>query len=66
MSLIYMMKSVVDNVLPCGIPCVIIDGVEVAYVVWVDCMRLVKYDLKSERVSGWKLKSFCNLDSSVL
>ena len=37
--LIYMRKNVVDNVLPCGIPCVIICGWEMAC--WVCCLFAV-------------------------
>ena len=45
----------VESVDPCGIPCVMGLKVDLARVVWVDWMRLVKNDLKMERAFDVKL-----------
>ena len=51
----------VDSVLPCGMPCVMICGVECACCVCVDWMRLWKYDAKNVTVSVVKLNSCLSL-----
>ena len=42
MLLVYSRNKVVDSVLPCGIPCVIVWKVDCVVVVWSDWVRLVK------------------------
>jgi hypothetical protein len=55
MSLIYRIKKVVDRVLPCGIPCVMSCGFDVALSVCNVCVLLVKYDVRNDIVWGSKL-----------
>ena len=47
----------VERVLPCGMPCVIVFIVDCACCVCGDCCLFLKYDLKKLVVSGVKLKS---------
>ena len=56
----------VESVLPCGMPCVMMPGSEFAWVVYVVCCRLVRYDLKKRVVPSVKLNSCFSLCSSVL
>jgi hypothetical protein len=57
---------VVDSVLPCGIPCVMVCWSDCAFCVCVDWMRLRKYDVKNVIVSVVKLNSCSSLWSSLL
>jgi hypothetical protein len=65
MSLMYKRKNVVDSVLPCGIPCVMVRDRDFACCVCVVWVRLLKYDLKKAVVFGVKLKSCCSLCSNL-
>ena len=56
----------VERVLPCGMPWVMVWNVDCAEVVWSDCVRLVKYDVNSASVSGWKLNLCLSLWRSFL
>ena len=56
----------VDSVLPWGMPCVMVPGLECALVVWVVCFRLVRYDRKKRVVSSVKLNSCFSLWMSLL
>ena len=51
----------VESVLPCGIPWVIVWVCDFACWVWVDCVLFVRYDLKNATVCGVKLKSCSSL-----
>ena len=42
----YRRKNVVESVLPCGIPCVMVCVADCACCVCVDCFLFLKYDLK--------------------
>lgn len=64
MSLMYSRKKVVDRVLPCGIPCVIVRVFDCACWVCVVWVRFLKYVLKKVTVSAVKLKSCLSLWSS--
>jgi hypothetical protein len=66
MLFMYRRKKVVDNVLPCGMPCVMICDFDCACCVCVDCSRFEKYDLKKAVVSGVKLYICSSLWSRVL
>ena len=66
MLFIYNKKKVVDSVLPCGIPCVMMAGSDCACVVCVVCFRFVKYDLKKRVAPSVKLNSCLSLCKSLL
>ena len=66
MLFIYKRKRVVDSVLPCGIPCVIVCVAERACCVCVDCCLFSKYDLKYVVVSIVKLNSCCSFWISLV
>lgn len=51
----------VDSVLPCGIPCVMVCCCDFAYCVCVVCCRFVKYEEIKEIVLSSKLKLFFSL-----
>jgi hypothetical protein len=57
----YRMKKVVDSVLPCGMPCVIICLDEVAYSVCVVWILFLKYVEMNVIVSWSKLKLYLSL-----
>ena len=61
MLFMYSRNKVVDSVLPCGIPCVMVFVVDCACCVCVDCCLFSKYDLKYVVVSIVKLNSCCSL-----
>ena len=46
MLFMYRRKKVVESVLPCGIPCVMVCVADCACCVCVDCCLILKYDLK--------------------
>ena len=56
----------VESVLPCGMPCVIVCVSDCACCVCVDCWRFSKYDLKKVVVSGVKLNSCRSLWRSLV
>ena len=59
--LMYSRKSVVDSVLPWGMPCVITCMSDCACVVCVDWCLFLKYDSKNVAVSSEKLNSVRSL-----
>ena len=58
------MKNVVDSVLPCGIPSVMISGSDSVWSVCSVCVRFVKYDVRNVIVWESKLNVCCSLWSS--
>lgn len=66
MLFMYSKKKVVERVLPCGIPCVMVCVFDCACCVWSDCLRFLKYEVKNAMVSGVKLNSFFSLLMSLL
>ena len=65
MLLMYSRKKVVDSVLSCGIPCVMVCVFDCACWVCVDCLRFVKYDLIKAIVLSVKLNSCSSLCNSL-
>ena len=65
MSLMYSMKNVVDSVLPCGMPCVMICGSDCVWSVCRVWILFWKYDARSLIVLVSKLKLCCNLWSNL-
>ena len=49
------MKKVVDSVLPCGIPSVMVSGSDSVWSVCSVCVRFVKYDVRNLIVRASKL-----------
>ena len=66
MSLMYSMKNVVDNVLPCGMPCVMICGSDCEWSVWSVWILFLKYDARNVTVLVSKLNLCCSLWSSLV
>ena len=65
MSLMYRRKKVVESVLPCGMPWVMVCVVDVACCVCVVCCRFSKYEAMNSSVSLVKLKVCLSLCSSL-
>ena len=66
MSLMYRRKNVVDSVLPCGMPSVMILLLDIACCVCVVCCLFWKYDAMNVRVFSVKLNWCLSLCSSLL
>jgi len=65
-SLMYRLKSVVESVLPCGMPSVIVCCSDCACSVWSVCVRLLKYEVRSAVVLLSKLKVCFSLWRSLV